>query len=123
VNQVFIGVVRSEDNRRTHVDLYLYDLRTRFLLSHREATLSSGDDGVEQGARLATDLYRDVNLTGAVAAPEERTERVTTTALYERWWFWAAVGVVVASGVVLLTISGGGEEIPEGWTRVGGQFR
>ncbi len=105
------------------LDVYLYDVRTRFLLAHREATLADGEQGIEQARLLALDLYDGVDLSGSVevaeeANPERRTEP------WEEWWFWTSIGAaVVAVGVgvgVGVGIASQPPSVPEGWIRIEG---
>lgn len=113
----------SRNASRTVLDAYLYDVRTRFLLAHRETEIDSGDAGVEQARLLAVQLYDGVDLSGAVAvveeaAPERRPEP------WEEWWFWTSIGAAVIGigvgvgvGVGLATQS---PALPEGWLRLEG---
>jgi len=128
VNQAIVGVVRPGPAGQVDVSLYLYDLRTRFLLARKDATLPGNpqDEGArESAAELASQIYHGVDLSGAIAAPEDAPIVGPARPLYERWWFWTAVGVVVVSGVVAVALLAGGSEqtVPEGWTRFDGQIR
>jgi hypothetical protein len=123
VNQIMLGVISPAAVGRLSVSLYLYDLRTNFLLSHRDTTLALGDAAGEASAQLARDLYDGVDLSGAVEAPDDRPD-FDSTSIFETWWFWTAVGVVLVSGVVVATQVGGGEPgIPSGFTRLSGQVQ
>lgn len=118
---VIARLVRADGT--TTLDAYLYDVRTRFLLAHREATIAGGEEGTEQARLLAVELYQNVDLSGTLqvteeAGPERRAEP------WEEWWFWTSIGAaVVAVGVgvgVGVGLSSQGPAIPDGWTRVDG---
>lgn len=122
--QVVVGVVRPIGEDQMHVQLWLYDIRTRFLLATREGTVTHDEAGIVTARQLAIDLYRGVDLRGAIAAPieEEGETHERSPELWEQWWFWTAVGVVLVAGGVgigagVATSSPG---VPDGWTRVGG---
>lgn len=124
--QVIIGIVTPETAETVHVQAYLYDMRTRFLLSQQEASMGTDEAGMEVAHQLAVDLYRGVDLSGAVAAPEEALHDTVERRheLYEEWWFWTVIGVAVVGigvgvGVGVATSQPG---VPEGWTRLDGQF-
>ena len=124
--QVIIGVVTPEGAEGVHVQAYLYDMRTRFLLSQREASMTADEAGMEIARQLGVDLYEGVDLSGAVAAPEEALHDTVERRpeLYEEWWFWtvigvAAVGIGVGVGVGVATSQPG---VPDGWTRIDGHF-
>ena len=128
VKQAVIGVVRPGAAGQVDVSLYLYDLRTHFLLAQKRETLPGDPQDAAarvRGAELAQALYHGVDLSGAVAAPDDALIVEPARPLYERWWFWTAVGVVVASGITaaVLISSSGEPEVPEGWTRIDGQVR
>jgi hypothetical protein len=125
-SQVVIGVVSPEPADQLHVSLYLYDVRTRFLLAQREATMGTDEEGMEVARQLAVDLYQGVDLAGAIAIPEEALNDTIERRpeLYEEWWFWTAIGVAavaigVGVGVGVATAPAG---VPDGWTRIDGQF-
>lgn len=124
--QVLIGIVTPETAETVHVHVYLYDMRTRFLLAQREASMSTDDAGMDVARQLAVDLYEGVDLSGAVAAPEDALHDTVERRpeLYEEWWFWtvigvAVVGIAVGVGVGVATAQPG---VPDGWTRLDGQF-
>lgn len=122
--QVIVGVVRPIGEGQVHVQLWLYDIRTRFLLATREGTVTTDEAGMVTARQLAVDLYEGVDLGGAIAAPEDDAIQTheRSPELWEQWWFWTAVGVVLVAGGVgigagVATSSPG---VPDGWTRVGG---
>lgn len=124
--QVIIGVVTPDGAESVHVQAYLYDMRTRFLLSQREASMTTDEAGMEVARQLGVDLYEGVDLSGAVAAPEEALHDTVERRpeLYEEWWFWtvigvAAVGIGVGVGVGVATSQ---PSVPDGWTRIDGHF-
>lgn len=124
--QVVFATLRRRGSGALEAFVYLYDLRTKFMLRTLDAQLESGESLAELAERLTKDLYRGVDLEGAVAAPKE-PEVEDDGAFYKQWWFWAAVGVVAVSGGVAVGVAasadGGGEGAPEGWTRVRGTIQ
>lgn len=124
--QVIVGIVTPESAEAVHVHVYLYDMRTRFLLSQHEASMGTDEAGMDVARQLAIDLYEGVDLSGAVAAPEEALHDSVERhhEIYEEWWLWTIVGVVavgigVGIGVGVATSQPG---VPDGWTRLDGQF-
>ncbi|AKF10668.1 PEGA domain-containing protein [Sandaracinus amylolyticus] len=122
--QVIVGVVRPIGDHEMHVQVWLYDIRTRFLLATREGTITHDEAGMVTARQMAIDLYRGVDLGGAIAAPEDDGPggHERQPELWEQWWFWTAVGVVLVAGGVgigagVATSSPG---IPDGWTRASG---
>ena len=122
--QVLVGVVRPLADDTVHLQVWLYDIRTRFLLATREGTLRTDEAGMETARQMAVELYQGVDLGGGIAAPTEDGllpgER--SPELWEQWWFWTVVGVVVVAGAVgigvgVATSSPG---VPDGFTRVNG---
>lgn len=124
VNQIVLGTVEPAPGDQLRVRLYLYDLRTRFLLKQKMATIPGDAAGVVEARRLAVELYEGVDLSGAVEAPEQEEDPLIEQAgpFWQQWWFWAAVGVVAVSGIVAISVIDTDEEIPEGWTRIDGQL-
>lgn len=120
--QVVVGVVRPAGDS-LHVQLFLYDVRTRFLLGRGELTLTRDEAGMEQARAAAVELYEGVDHTGAIAAPiDEEGDGPTTRSpeVYEQWWFWTAIGVVVV-GVAVgvgVGVATSGPGVPDGWTRI-----
>ena len=123
--QVIVGVVRPIADDQVHVQLWLYDIRTRFLLRTVEGTVTDDEAGMVTSRQLAVDLYRGVDLRGAIAAPEDDQTggpHERSPELWEQWWFWTAVGVVVVAGGVGIGagVAASSPGIPDGWTRFGG---
>ena len=118
--QIIVGVVASTGTGELHVQVWLYDMRTRFLLSTREATLTSDEVGMEQARQLAIELYQGVDRSGAVEAPPEEVaeQHERQPELYEQWWFWTIIGVVAVSGGVAIGAAASSSGVPDGWTRV-----
>ncbi|MDQ3033004.1 MAG: PEGA domain-containing protein [Myxococcota bacterium] len=122
--QVIVGVVRPIGESQVHVQVWLYDIRTRFLLATREGTITTDEAGMLTARQMSVDLYRGVDLGGAIAAPEEDGvaggERQPE--LWEQWWFWTVVGVVVVAGGVGIGagVATSGPGVPDGWTRIDG---
>ncbi|MBK8171041.1 MAG: PEGA domain-containing protein [Sandaracinaceae bacterium] len=126
VAQIIVGLISEAPNGELDVGLYLYDLRTRFLLSEKHATIASDASALDRARELTESLYHGVDLAGTVEAPEldDGTPRVVDPArpLWKRWWFWTAVGVVVVSGATAayLLTRDSGADVPEGFTRLSG---
>ncbi|MEM9192050.1 MAG: PEGA domain-containing protein [Myxococcota bacterium] len=122
IQQVMIAVVTPRRNALS-TSVYLYDLRTRFLLSQRDAQVPSGPDGADVVTRLATELYEGVDLSGRVAAPDEETVDGPGS-IFEQWWFYTVVGaVLVAGGVtlgVVLSQDSSDLDLPDGVSRIQG---
>ena len=122
VRQVVAGVVTPSGDDRLAVHLYLYDLRTRHLLSELEVTVSRGEEGLIEAEELIAELYDGVDLSGVVAAPDLGPEIEDNDPIYVKWWFWTAIAVVVGGGIAIgaAVASGGGEQLPNGWYSVTG---
>ena len=140
VNQVVVGVVEAVAEappaggdtsaadpvpESWAVALYLYDLRTNFLLAHREARVDAGTDQLTATAkRLAEELYDGVSLEGRVSAPASSNPEGAEEEVWEQWWFWTAIGAAVVSGTVTaIVLAPGDPEIPEGQIRLQGTVR
>lgn len=113
----------SRNETGSNLDVYLYDVRTRFLLAHRETPFEATEEGAEQARLLAIALYEGVDLSGTVTvAEEEQPERRVEP--WEEWWFWTTIGVAVAAvGVgigVGVSVASEGPNVPEGWVRIEG---
>lgn len=123
-NQAVIGLLRPGQGGGIDVALYLYDLRTRFLLKERHATVPDAE-ATDRTTALLAELYDDVDLSGNVAAPEDVRPRVVEPArpLWEQWWFWTAIGVVLVSGIVVALTVDTTPEVPQGFTRFNGAVR
>lgn len=125
--QVIVGVVRPIGGDQVHVQIWLYDVRTRLLLASREGTLGTDEAGMETARQMAIDLYRGVDLRGAIAAPEEDEGLLgePSPELWEQWWFWTAIGVVVVAGAIGIGVGVATSTpgVPEGWTRLEGPVR
>lgn len=124
--QIVLGLISESPNGELDVGLYLYDLRTHFLLSEKHATIPASGETLE-GARALTEvLYQGVDLQGAVAAPDvdSNAPRVVEPArpLWKRWWFWTAIGVVAVSGATAtyLLTRDSGNDVPDGFSRLAG---
>lgn len=120
--QVIIGVVRPAGDALT-AQLYLYDVRTRFLLNRGELTLTPDEAGMEEARAAAIELYEGVDRSGAIAAPiDEGGPTARPPEVYEQWWFWTAIGAVaIGIGVgigVGVGVAQSGPGIPDGWTRI-----
>jgi len=124
VDQVAVTVLRPDTGGDVHADVFLYDIRSRLLLARRAATVPGGERAQEGASRLGTMLYRNVDLTGQVVAPEDTVIVDPAPPLWKRWWFWTAVGVVVVSGVVAIIYATRSEQtVPDGFTRIDGTIQ
>ena len=98
---VFVKAVAGGGSK-VDVDAWLYDMRTRHLLSHVHQTVQKGNiDG--QVSPLAGNLYTNVNYEGELVAPADAPPPPSLVKpWYKTWWFWTALGagVVVAGGAV-----------------------
>ena len=124
-NQVIFAVVQPRSVELA-VDLYLYDLRTRFLLRRQEVAVADGSEGGDMARDQVAVLYREVDTSGAIEAPAPPVLVDGPSPFWQRWWFWTAVGVVVASGVVAGVAFTGGDEVSppaDGWSRFEGRFQ
>jgi hypothetical protein len=123
-NQAVIGLLRPGQGGGIDVALYLYDLRTRFLLKERHATVPDAE-ATDRTTALLAELYDDVDLSGNVAAPEDAAPRVVEPArpLWQQWWFWTAIGVVLVSGTVVALTVDTSPTVPQGFTRFNGAIR
>lgn len=126
--QCIVGVTRrtGED---LHVQLYLYDVRTRFLLNSAEFDMTRDEAGMETARESAVHLYEGVDLSGAIDAPVDETGLPTTRApeVWEQWWFWTAIGagavaVGVGVGVGVAATQSSEPGLPEGWVRFDTRF-
>jgi len=123
-NQVVIGLLRPARGGGVDVALYLYDLRTRFLLKQRNAT-ARDEEATERATALVAELYQGVDLSGNVEAPPDDRPPVVVPArpLWQQWWFWTAIGVVAVSGVAIGLAVDTDPEVPQGFTRFTGTVR
>lgn len=109
-HMVFMQVQKSADREEElALHTYLYDLRTRQLLSHKEVSVrltagSAPQPGSLDG--LASSLYAGVDYTGGLRQPIDAPPPPVAESqpLYKRWWFWTAVGVIVAGGASALAV-------------------
>ncbi len=128
VNQLILGTVTPAAGGQIRVHLYLYDLRTRFLLSEKEASIPADAGGQVLARRLASQLYEGVDLSGSIAAPDQHGTPVveqesTISVLLHSVWFWLGAAAVVAAGIgigVYALSHQGGPGVPQGWTRIDG---
>ncbi len=123
-NQAVIGLLRPGRTGGVDVSLYLYDLRTRFLLKQKQVSVTDADATARTTA-LVAELYEGVDLAGNVEAPPDERPRVVVPArpLWQQWWFWTAIGVVAVSGVAIGLAVDTDPEVPQGFTRFTGTVR
>lgn len=117
VRQAVAGTVTPTADGRLAVHLYLYDLRTRHLLSELEGTVARGREGVDEAEAMAAELYDGVDLSGLVEAPDQGPDIEDNDSIFVKWWFWTAVAVVIGGAIAIgaAVASGGGEQLPAGW--------
>lgn len=113
VSQVVVGRVGPE----MELELWLYDLRTKVLLSTVAGPLQAeqlADDATLLGKRL----YEGVDLGGALAFEESSPEEGDS--IFEQWWFWTGIGAVVVGGTItaIALASGSDPDVPEGMLRL-----
>jgi len=122
--QVIVGAVRLAPGGSLDVQLFLYHLQTRHLLSQKHRVVPPGSPGIVAVEQMAIELYEGVDIQGTIAAPVDDLDLGESTPFWQKWWFWTAVGVVAASGVAAIFFLGQteGPAVPEGWTRVGIEY-
>ncbi len=90
------------------VSAYLYDLRSRSLLSEKSEKVRVQNGVPAEGAMalLADKLYEGVDYDSVEQRPDDAPIPVAVqqTPLYKKWWFWTAIGVVVAGGASALAV-------------------
>jgi len=90
------------------VNAYLYDLRSRSLLSEKSERIRVQNGVPAEGvmALLADKLYEGVDYDAVEQKPDDAPLPVVVQQkpLYKRWWFWTAIGVVVAGGASALAV-------------------
>jgi hypothetical protein len=121
--QVVIGVARPLGDE-LHVQLFLYDVRTRFLLNRGEFDMTRDEAGMEVAREAAVNLYAGVDLSGAIDAPIDESGLPTARRpeVWEEWWFWTAIGagavaVGVGVGVGVAASQSSEPALPAGWIR------
>lgn len=91
-----------------NVHAYLYDLRSRSLLSEKSERVRVQNGVPAEGvmALLADKLYDGVDYDSVEQKPDDAPLPVVVQQkpLYKRWWFWTAIGVVVAGGASALAV-------------------
>lgn len=106
---VFMGVQKGT-GEEVLLTAYLYDLRTRRLLT-KESTKVRLQGGVPASGALAgaaDRLYVGVDYDGSgLRAPVDAPppEPADTRPLYKRWWFWTAVGVIAVGTVAAVAVA------------------
>lgn len=99
---------QSSGSEDVTVAAYLYDLRSRSLLSEKTETVKVQGGVPAEGAMalLADKLYEGVDYDSVEVKPDDAPLPVAVkqTPLYKRWWFWTAIGVVVAGGASALAV-------------------
>jgi hypothetical protein len=122
VNQIVIGLVSQTPDGGLTLALYLYDLRTQFLLAQRDAELRP-EQTTDESQRLATELYEGVSLAGRVDAPDDDPD-FEDDPIWEQWWFWTAIGAVTVGGAVaLIAITSAEPAIPPDNVQINGALQ
>jgi hypothetical protein len=100
---VFVHVAPGASAGTYVLDAYLYDLRSKRMLSQvRGAEVASDADAAAMDAAtepLFSALFASVSYEGkapAVVSKRKKVEPPRRTPLYEKTWFWVAVGAGVA---------------------------
>jgi len=126
--QCVVGVARPIGDE-LHVQLFLYDVRTRFLLAQHEFDMGRDESGMELAREAAVALYDGVDLSGAIDAPDDDSGLPTARPpeVWEQWWFWTAIGagaaaVGVAIGVGVAATPPSEPAVPQGWVRFDARF-
>jgi hypothetical protein len=119
VNQIVIALVSQAPDGGLTAALYLYDLRTQFLLAQRDAQLQA-ERASDDSQRLVTELYEGVSLAGRVEAPDDDPD-FEDDAIWEQWWFWTAIGAVTVGGAVaLIAITSAEPAVPPDTVQING---
>jgi hypothetical protein len=119
VNQIVIGLVSQAPDGELTTALYLYDLRTQFLLAQRDAQVRP-DQASDDAQRLVAELYEGVSLAGRVEAPDDDPD-FEDDEIWEQWWFWTAIGAVTVGGAVtLIAITSAEPAVPPDTIRLNG---
>lgn len=119
VNQIVIGLVSQGSDGGLTLALYLYDLRTQFLLAQRDAQIQA-EQTSDESQRLVTELYEGVSLAGRVDAPDDDPD-FEDDPIWEQWWFWTAIGAVTVGGAVaLIAITSAEPAIPPDSVQING---
>jgi hypothetical protein len=105
---VFLRLEPAPEPGTSRLTAYLYDLRTRLLLSRKGVLLSGAADQEQQLGELADALYTGVDLDSAPQPPPEPPPppRVARQPLYRKWWFLTAAGTITA-GVLAIGLGVG----------------
>jgi hypothetical protein len=126
--QCVVGVATPSGDE-LHVQLFLYDVRTRFRLNQSEFDMTRDEAGMEIARDAAVRLYEGVDLSGAIDAPVDESGLPTTRQpeVWEQWWFWTAIGagavaVGVGVGVGVAASQSSEPALPEGWVRFDARF-
>jgi hypothetical protein len=106
---VFLQAKRGNTDDELQLKAYLYDLRTRRLLTQKESRVRLLAGGVPQAgtlSSLADNVYAGVDYSGGLQAPVDAPppKQIENKPLYKRWWFWTALGVIVAGGASAVAV-------------------
>jgi len=117
VDQAVVGTITPAGEGRANVHLYLYDLRTKFLLAEQEGEVTLDAEGSAQAQELVVALYEGVDLSGQIEAPDEGPNFEGTGSVLTKWWFWTGIGAAVIAVIVIAAVvaSSGTEQLQEGW--------
>jgi hypothetical protein len=92
---------------KTEIDAYLYDLRTKRMLTHVTKTVPNAAAANEM-TTLSSTLFLNVDYTGALVAPKDKPPppKLVRPPLYKTWYFWGGTAllaaIIVASAVVIV---------------------
>ena len=116
---VLVGIKTS--GKVSVVNCYLYDLRTRLLLSRLTKRVTSGSQ--PEVSRWSQMLFQEARLDGTLPDPGPEPISRGRGALYQKWWFWTALAVGAASlaiplGWGLAQRGSGSRTVPKGFAPV-----
>jgi hypothetical protein len=115
--QVVFAVVEPLDAELS-LTMYVYDLRTNFLMHQIQGNVAASEQGSRQIEQLAADLYENVDLTGQIDAPDDGGTGGGIV-IWEQWWFYAGIAAVIGAtiaAIVLVPEIGGDADCAEGFT-------
>ena len=108
---IFLKMQRASSSKEPEqvvVSAYLYDLRSRALLSEKSEKIAVKNGVPAEGvmALLADKLYEGVDYEAVDVKPDDAPIPVVEKQkpLYKKWWFWTTVGIVVAGGASALAV-------------------
>jgi hypothetical protein len=100
-----VFVRAAPDGGQMKLDVYLYDLRTRKLLSHVEQ-VAPKQGHKETLASVPSTLYLNVDYDAELVAPKDAPPPPPKKRkpVYKAWWFWTVLAVAAGGVVVGATV-------------------